>query len=142
MLCTICKQRTAVYDVAEFAIEPSKALVCEECLELAVVDRESCPTCGWKQEDYRATGLMGCADCYLSFLPITFSEALRLQQKTEHVGKKPKTINFNLIDRRDYLERKLERKVAEGASEEEIFLLGEELSEIMKEIEGGEDGTC
>ncbi|MBO5525598.1 MAG: hypothetical protein J5993_02485 [Clostridia bacterium] len=141
MLCTICKQRTAIYDVAEFAIHPSESLVCDECLDVAVESRESCPTCGWKEEDYRLTGLMGCADCYLSFLPLTFREALRLQEKTEHVGKKPQDMDFNLLDERALLEKKIERYMREERSEEEIKRLGERLRAVIEKIEGDADGT-
>lgn len=140
MLCAICKKRTALYDVAEFAIDPSCTLVCDECLEFAVDGYDSCPTCGWKRDDYLRTGLMGCADCYLSFLPLTFREALRLHEKTEHVGKRPQEMDFALIDERKSLEEKIERCLKEGASEVEIKRLGERLRHIDERI-GEQDGT-
>jgi len=50
---------------------------------------DTCETCGCTVEDFRRTGLFGCADCYLTFR-FSLETMLPLMHKgTHHLGKIP-----------------------------------------------------
>ena len=47
-----------------------------------------CPTCGTTEKDFESTFKFGCADCYKHMSAIALSSAERVQQCTNHVGKR------------------------------------------------------
>lgn len=46
----------------------------------------SCPSCGIDYTLYRATGMLGCPDCYDAFTDELEADLMRLQRATRHVG--------------------------------------------------------
>ena len=54
----------------------------------ALVDRETCPTCGATLKDFRDSGRLGCAECYRSFEPQLRDLLRRLHGSTHHVGER------------------------------------------------------
>lgn len=48
-----------------------------------------CPTCGWKSEDLRKNGKLGCEDCYGTFKTVLDSALKNMHRGTLHVGKSP-----------------------------------------------------
>ena len=129
MRCCHCKKREGIYEISDFVGEQALVMVCDECLDFVLGGLESCPTCGYRREDYERTGLMGCADCYRAFLPLTMRETLRLQEKTEHKGKKPEEGNFDLVEERSLLKERIEECIRLRK-----FAKAHELSKRLDEI--------
>lgn len=137
MLCTLCKQREAIYDISAFLEDGVMTMVCDECLEGALGGMsEACPTCGWTVEDYYRTGLMGCADCYRAFLPLTLRINDRIQLNTEQTTRPPQK-NFHLHERRRVIRRALEEALA-SHNYAKANALAHELVEVNDEIERDE----
>lgn len=103
MLCCHCKKREGIYEISDFVGAQALVTVCDDCLDFMLGGLKSCPTCGYTEADYKRTGLMGCADCYRAFLPLTMRETLRLQERTEHKGKEPGDDNTDLIEEKKFL---------------------------------------
>ncbi len=137
MLCSRCGKRDAVYDVTEFADTRLPTFVCDECLGEVCQGSATCPTCGWTQEEYMRTGLMGCADCYRAFLPLTLRETLRLQGKLIHEGARPRRANYKLIARRERLKQQVE-ELLNARDYAAAKRLSEEIVRLNREIEGEE----
>lgn len=49
-----------------------------------------CPVCGTSYSDYERSGLLGCTSCYDVFKAELIPSILRMQGKSEHVGKAEK----------------------------------------------------
>jgi protein arginine kinase activator len=47
-----------------------------------------CPACGGTMDDFRQTGRLGCAHCYLTFEPHLRDLLRRLHGSTQHVGER------------------------------------------------------
>ena len=58
--------------------------------ELMLDDFQTCPCCGAGFQDFRKTGLMGCANDYLVFRERLEPLLLGVHGATEHVGKHPR----------------------------------------------------
>lgn len=50
---------------------------------------KACPVCGQRYEDFRKTGLLGCAACYETFKPWLEQVLKRVQRDTRHIGHRP-----------------------------------------------------
>lgn len=51
--------------------------------------KKTCPVCGTALDDYRRTGLLGCAHCYAAFREELLPTIRYIQGKTSHGGKAP-----------------------------------------------------
>lgn len=69
-----------------------------------------CPYCGTSEEDFRARGLVGCAQCYQSLAPTVIPVVIRLQGNEIHCGKKPKNSGDReeTVRRRNLLKNRVE----------------------------------
>ncbi len=53
------------------------------------IPHKSCPKCGTTLADFRRTGLLGCAKCYVVFRSEVLAAVRQVQGRTRHTGKQP-----------------------------------------------------
>src|SRR5437879_2200140 len=120
MLCNICKEKEATVHLTQIAGDKvQKVDLCEDCAKQKGVNDPTgfsladlllgigasqefeqatggsdvkCPKCGFSQADFKKSGRLGCAECY-----ITFSDGLEgllktMHKGTRHVGKAPQAL--------------------------------------------------
>ena len=161
MLCCICKEKEATVHLTQITGDKvQKVDLCEECAKQKGVNDPSgfsladlllglgasqemeeksggpelrCPRCGFTQADFKKSGRLGCAACYL-----TFAEGLEGLLKTmhkgvRHVGKVPHALqqSRDLSDRLAQLQKKLAKAIAQ-----EDFEAAATLRDEMKQITG------
>ena len=91
MVCTQCGRPASRYHIAAGGKEYD-AVLCPECyaaLTAARAEARRCPSCGMALEDYRRTGLVGCAECYRFFRRELTPAVKGIQGGTAHTGKTP-----------------------------------------------------
>ncbi len=81
---------------------------------------QSCPVCGTTLDDFRKTGLLGCAHCYAAFRKELLPSIRKLQGKLQHEGKTPDAQSEEryarkreLVDEQERLKTAFERAVRE-----------------------------
>ena len=105
MLCCHCKknQATKTYDRITDGKKQTE-YYCLDCYHRLFISIEAdaaegkggdrqiamCPYCGTSEEDFRARGLVGCAQCYQSLSKAVIPVVIRLQGTETHCGKKPR----------------------------------------------------
>ena len=100
-------------------------------------DTKSCPVCGTTYDDYEQTGLLGCAGCYDVFKDELIPSILRIQGKTEHVGKSGNnTDTLGLHRRLKELQEELEEALREKRFGEADRLY-RQINGIKKSLHGG-----
>lgn len=80
-------------------------------------EKDSCPGCGMKIEEFRKEGLLGCAECYTSFGEEIRNLYKKISGTTRHQGKIParlKTVKALIIDR-----EKLKTQLDEAVNRED-----------------------
>ncbi len=92
-----------------------------------------CPKCGFTQADFKKSGRLGCAECY-----VTFAEGLEgllktMHKGTRHVGKVPQSLqqSRDLAERLKVLRKKLDKAVAD-----EDFEQAANLRDEIKQVTG------
>jgi protein arginine kinase activator len=161
MLCCICKEKEATVHLTQIAGDKvQKVDLCEDCAKQKGVNDPAgfsladlllglgasqeieeaaggatikCPRCGFTQADFKKSGRLGCAECY-----VTFSDGLESLLKTmhkgiKHVGKVPQALQHTR-DLSEHL-RLLQRKLAK-AIEAENFELAAQLRDEIKQTSG------
>ena len=142
MLCCICKEKEATVHLTQIAGDKvQKVDLCEECakqkgvndpagfsladlllglgasqeIEQAGGASVKCPKCGFTQADFKKSGRLGCAECY-----ITFAEGLEgllktMHKGTHHAGKVPQALRQtrDLSDRLKVLHKKLAKAITD-----------------------------
>jgi protein arginine kinase activator len=160
-MCSVCKEKPATVFLTNISSDDKaqKLDLCDECAKAKGLDSNlaffpfadtklglgasqeietasggvetRCPRCGFTQADFKKSGRLGCAQCYL-----TFSEGLggllkTMHKGTRHVGKAPEVLR----ESRDMAERvKTLKKKLERAIEEEKFELAAELRDQISEL--------
>ncbi len=135
-ICTNCGQRPAKRYLRKVDGREIELYLCPVCYAKLYPEREEngfslflnsvkgegeCPSCGTSLEDFRHTGLFGCADCYRAF-SLQLAPALRYIQWEEfHAGKTPseKALeNYDemrlLAEEREQLKEEMARALKEG----------------------------
>ncbi len=93
-----------------------------------------CPVCGTTIEDFRRTGLLGCANCYRVFRDEVFAVVQKTQKDTFHKGKKVDA----LLIQQERLKADLER-----ALREQNYPEAERLQEQLKALKArSAEGQC
>ena len=89
-----------------------------------------CPRCGTTIEDFRRTGLLGCAECYRVFREEILSTVRRVQGKTHHEGEIPvaKEERYSFMLEQQHLKEEIERARRAGRYAE-----AEQLQQRLKE---------
>lgn len=95
-----------------------------------MADERVCPRCGTTIEEYRRSGLVGCAQCYTVFREELLKSVSHVQGKPHHTGKVPsaKEENYSFL-----LEQQLLKERIERAMREQRFADAEELRQRLRE---------
>ncbi len=93
-------------------------------------DLNVCPRCGTTIEEFRRTGLLGCAECYRVFRGEVLATVRRVQGKTRHEGSLPAVSEekYSFMLERQHLKEEIER-----AMREERYSDAEALQQRLKE---------
>lgn len=140
MVCTQCGRPASKYHIAAGGKEYD-AVLCPECyaaLTAARAEARRCPSCGMALEDYRRTGLVGCAECYRFFRRGLTPAVKGIQGGTAHTGKTPGADageNYELFLERARLRGRLEEALRRG-DDREAERLGEAIRSLNKAIRG------
>lgn len=162
MLCACCKKNPAKpYTRKEDGKDLSLNL-CEECYEKLYPEREEesdffasfvgggesgekrCPACGTTLEDFRRTGLLGCAYCYTAFREALLPTVHYAQGKLHHEGKSPSgraDEQYDLIRELVHEQERLKARIEAAQAEGDDFVankLKTRLAEINRRLYGGE----
>jgi len=89
------------HDISEILEEFLKTQIASEAGEHAapiIPDVAPCPECGFEFATYKATLMLGCAACYVSFGEHLAEDIRKLQGTDMHVGAAPK-VREKLLDR-------------------------------------------
>ena len=101
-----------------------------------------CPYCGTSEEDFRACGLVGCAQCYQSLSKAVIPVVIRLQGTETHCGKKPRNSGEReeMVRRRNLLKTRVEELI-KNRSYEAAKMCSDELKRLNKILykEGPDD---
>ena len=125
MLCTICKEKPATVHLTQIVGDKMQKLdLCEDCaktkgindptsfgladldlvlglgasqqLEQAAGGVElKCPRCGFTQADFKKSGRLGCAECYVTFAEGLAGLLKTMHKGTRHIGKAPEALRAN-----------------------------------------------
>lgn len=97
-----------------------------------------CPACGMAIEDYRRTGLVGCAECYRYFRRELLPAVRDLQGSVTHTGKTPGADageNYELLLERARLRTHMEQCLLKG-DDAEAERLREQIKALNAAIRG------
>ena len=138
MKCTQCGRPASKYQIAAGG-KTREAVLCSACYA-ALTAREGrrCPACGMTLEEYRRTGLVGCAECYRFFRRELLPAVKEIQGGTAHTGKTPAADageNYELLLERARVRARLEAALKKG-DEAEAERLGEQVRALNKAIRG------
>lgn len=142
MLCNKCGKNPA----AEYTVKTEEGdltlILCSECYRnlTRAEERKSeaegetiaCPACGTTMEEFRRTGLLGCAHCYTVFREELSPAIMQIQGKLRHEGKSPDTDasqNYRLVRELETLREEMERLLRE-----KNFSAAEKLNARLLEI--------
>lgn len=92
-----------------------------------------CPKCGYRYEDFKKTGTLGCSQCYEVFGDRLEPLVKRIHGNTQHTGKVPRRAGGTVRIKRDIERLQYELK---KAIEEEEYEKAAELRDRIKELEG------
>ena len=137
MKCTQCGRPASKYQIAAGG-KTREAVLCPACYA-ALTAREGrrCPACGMTLEEYRRTGLVGCAECYRFFRRELLPAVKEIQGGTAHTGKTPAADageNYELLLERARVRARLEE--LKKGDEAEAERLGEQVRALNKAIRG------
>ena len=107
-----------------------------------VVDGHFCPSCSLEYGEFKKTGKLGCATCYVAFRT-HISQALKnIHGTNEYKGRIPAGQDDkyeHMILKRELAENRLRLKKAVEAEEfEEAASLRDAINQLMQKIEGGD----
>ncbi len=146
MLCAQCGKNEAQKYIRHTG-EGGTVYLCPDCYRRlygnaqAAASRDAkpslkeCPSCGTTLGEFRKTGLLGCADCYMAFREELLPTVQFIQGRLRHTGKDPVR---TLDDERRELEAELRdaQKTGDKFMEQRIRY---RLSVILRLISGGEE---
>lgn len=164
MDCTICGSKFAKEYIRKTEGREVTLTLCEGCYAklyskqesedffAAFVGRtggkqgKSCPVCGLTLADFRATGLLGCADCYNAFREELLPTIRYVQGKLRHEGKAPSgdadekyDLVRDLVRSQESLRARIEEAEHDG-DELELVRLKAELARVNRKLYNGEGG--
>jgi len=159
MLCCICKEKTATVHLTQIAGDKmQKVDLCEECAKSKGVNDQTgfsladlllglgasqeleqsstgsdakCPKCGFTHADFKKSGRLGCAECYVTFAEGLSSLLKTMHKGTHHVGKIPEGLRTrrDLTSQLQSLQKKLNKAI-----ETENFELAAQLRDEIKQL--------
>ena len=156
MLCENCGKRPAQTFIRKTEGHEVAVRLCPECYRALYPERDSfsarmngagredtaCPVCGTTLEQFRATGLLGCAKCYDAFREELTSAVRGIQGKLRHTGKRPEAHTEEEYDRtRAYVTRRASlREQLEAAMRDKDYAAARRLEQELRSLkEQGEE---
>ena len=161
MLCDNCHLRDAVVNLTTIENNAVRQLhLCEQCaaergVETSVAtpkhplgeflqavqqqsmpasaDAGKCPFCGLTMKDFRATGRMGCARCYVTFEPSMRELLRRVHGNPRHTGRPYRPPKDEVLERASVLGELREK--LRRAIEQEQFEVAAELRDRIRVLE-------
>jgi protein arginine kinase activator len=161
MVCENCKERDAVVNLTTIVNNAVRQLhLCEQCaaergVETTVatpkhplgdflaqvqqqsvppsVDAGKCAFCGLTMKDFRATGRMGCARCYVTFEPSMRELLRRVHGSPRHIGRGYKAPKDEVLEKASVLGELREK--LRRAIEQEQFEVAAQLRDRIKVLE-------
>ena len=151
MICSRCGKETSQIYVTRMRDEDTRLSLCPACHRALALDthgllpyseeesvaRGECPVCGMAFEEFRRTGLLGCANCYRAFRRELMPTLRSVQGDTVHHGKKQENIPEEyydrirtLVDRIDTLKDSIEKEMRRGA-----YARAKELNDALQEAD-------
>lgn len=94
-----------------------------------------CKNCGATYNDFKKYGLLGCSECYTSFSPTINSVIKRVQGNVEHVGKIPKKLGKDIMEKRRL--SKLKEELQKAIANEE-YEKAAQIRDQIKALQNGE----
>lgn len=162
MICSSCGAQNARVYRRMIDGRERELTLCPSCFEKLYPEKEPdllssfmgrtggsgkvCPSCGTSFEEYRLTGLLGCAECYNAFRE-ELLPAIRYVQggRIRHKGKAPSGIAEekydavrDLVREQESLRARLREAVRTGDRESEKSLRAS-LDAVNRKLYGGED---
>ncbi len=159
MICSRCGKETKQFIMRRIRDDDTRVALCPACnRELfpgaaeQAVPREGraetgrCPACGTTMEEFRRTGLLGCAHCYTAFAAQLLPVIRSVQHAERHNGSTPMGDGENyarvrdLIDRKDSIKERIEQALKAGDYAQVRDLTGSiheidaELKQINREV--------
>lgn len=161
MLCACCKKNPAGLYTRKVDGKELPLHLCAACYEKLYPEREEegdffasfvggeerearCPVCGTTLEDFRHTGLLGCAYCYTQFREELLPTVHYAQGKLHHEGKSPSgraDEQYDLIRELVHEQERLRELIKAAEAEGDDFVarkLKGRLAEINRKLYGGE----
>lgn len=163
MLCENCKKNEATVHLTKIINGNKQELkICEKCAKdleafdttfsfqnilSGIMDYMSpapqinknnglvCSNCGASYYDFKKYGLLGCSECYKSFSPTINSVIKRVQGNVEHVGKIPKKLGKDIMEKRRI--SKLKEELQKAIANEE-YEKAAEIRDNIKSLQAGE----
>ena len=149
MLCEKCNKRVATIHLIKLINgEKSEVRLCESCAKeisnilsgfFESIDKNKqnkieviCKKCGLTYSQFKASGQLGCDECYESFSSYLGPMFKRIQGDLEHIGKVPKRSGVKLVEKKKYVNLK---KELQKAILEEEYERAAVLRDKIKDIE-------
>lgn len=161
MLCSACGRNPAKTYLKRTGDKELKLELCPACYQALYPERQSddfftsflgnvgsgkkeCSACGSTLEDYRRTGLLGCAYCYTAFRDEILPTISFIQGKVRHEGKEPSAgaaEKYDMVREIAYQQENLREKIRlakEAGDEDEVRRLKQQLAKLNQKLSGGE----
>ncbi len=166
MICSRCGKQTSQIYVTRVRDEDTRLSLCPDCHRALALNahgllpyneeegaaRGECPVCGMAFEEFRRTGLLGCANCYRAFRRELMPTLRSVQGDTVHRGKRQDTISEEyydrirtLVNRIDALKDSIESEMRRGGYarvkklNDELKEADADLREINRELADGRE---
>jgi len=142
-LCSKCAAERGIETEAEIAQTPLGAFLAAmgksgPGIAAAAATGEACPECGATLQDFRTSGRLGCATCWVAFERALRDLLRRVHGATRHAGESYHTIDSLTLTETEQLDRtRLElREQLRLAIEAEQFERAAELRDQLRVIQG------
>ncbi|MGI6365821.1 MAG: UvrB/UvrC motif-containing protein [Bacillota bacterium] len=161
MLCQNCGEREARISITQIINNKKTEIhLCHQCAQqrghadsvfalpamlASLVDwtdtfspGKSCPKCGLSESQLRQQGKFGCEQCYQTWAPWVKKIVSRVQGRTSHGGKIPRSADQQVKIRRelDQLQQRLQSAIHQERFED-AAKIRDRIRELKKEVEGG-----
>lgn len=162
MLCNGCGKNPAQLYLKRTGDKEIRLHLCPECYQRLYGDKtaddfftsflnsaggrqKACPACGSTLEDFRRTGLLGCATCYSAFREELMPTVRHIQGRVTHEGRAPSADAYEdydvvrgLVHEQQRLEERIEEAKRAG-NRAETAQLREQLRAINRKLYRGGD---
>lgn len=127
-LCESCAQEKGTEFKAHFNVNDLLSGLTDLAKEFTADEKSitKCLNCGLTYEEFGRTGRLGCPECYESFSKLLIPLIKRVQNSTQHVGKRPsrlaarpatvRSTNHDLKELHNRLQKSIEAEAFEEAA--------------------------